>query len=150
MALEWLRAADAELPWPEILDLAGGLPLAARVLVGRGHHREIAGLRDDLDQLARRAVPPTTVAKRWAKLDAEFCLRWLQSQVTGLIRAGLAPPEAGNAPLKNPGTGPNMAACFAYMDRLQQARRLLDRPLNQELQFADLLLWWYGAGETAR
>jgi hypothetical protein len=44
-----------------------------------------------------------------------------------------------------------MAAGFAYLDRLQQARRQLDRSLNLELQLADLLMWWFGAtGSAAR
>jgi hypothetical protein len=93
------------------------------------------------------------VARRWAKLDAGLCTRWLYWQVAALVREAMNIPEPADAAakvhLKIQHTSLNMRACCAYLDQLNQVNRLQDRSLNAELQWAELLLWWYGgAGYT--
>ncbi len=102
----------------------------------------------------QREVPPGTIARRWAKLDSSLCIRWLYWQVAALMREGMNISEPGatalKAYLKIPHARLNMRACCEYLDQLNQAHRLKDRSLNQELQWAELLMWWYGAAGYAR
>lgn len=157
-AVAWLqRGVGPDGQWPRLLALAGGGPLKARALAAADTGALVARLADDLDQLAAAAESPVAVARRWAREDPAVCLAWLHLELCRRLKEALGAP-AGKSPGKMP-TAPlqigqrtvNMAAGFAYLDRLQQARRQLDRSLNMELQLADLLMWWFGAtGSAAR
>jgi hypothetical protein len=60
---------------------------------------------------------------------------------------GSLPPRRQHLKIQH--TRLNMRACCEYLDQLNEVSRLQDRPLNAELQWAELLLWWYGgAGYT--
>jgi hypothetical protein len=56
----------------------------------------------------------------------------------------------GIAPLNVASRDLNMAACSAYLEQVTAAARLKDRPLNLDVFYADLLMWWYGAAGAAR
>jgi len=152
--LAWLQAVPAEAASrAQALDFTGGAPLAARALLRDGFTELAAELAQDLRQLWARETPPTAVARRWAKQDIALCHRWLYWATAGLIRQVLLPAAAAGVaqpPLKIAASRPNMRACFAYLDRLAQARRLESWSLNHELQFAELLMWWYGGQGAAR
>lgn len=138
----------------QALAFSSGAPFAARALLRDGFVELAAGLAEDLQQLLARNTPPTAVAKRWARHDVALCHRWLYWAAAGLIRQGLLPEESGprieDAPLKIAHSRLNMRACFAYLDQLSQARRVESWSLNHDLQFAELLMWWYGGQGAAR
>ena len=158
IALDWLvkRHRDRAACQRALL-FASGAPLMARDLLADGEDagvaRLLAELGDELQQLVERAVPPTTVAKAWARRDAGVCLRWLYLQTAELLRRQARSPDAHSVaswPLKIPDVPVNMAACSAHLDQIVAAQRLKDRSLNMEVIFADLLMWWYGAAGAVR
>ena len=149
--LAWLRRTHPEDSGAEVaLGFASRAPLAARSLLRTDFGKEAARLAAELEKIVQREIPPGTVARRWAKLDTGLCMRWLYWQVAALVREAMNISEpAAKAHLKIQHTRLNMRACCEYLDQLNEVNRLRDRPLNAELQWAELLLWWYGgAGYT--
>lgn len=153
--LAWLkRACPGDSGAEMALGFASHAPLAARSLLRAEFGKEAAKLAAELEKLVRREVPPGTVARRWAKLETGFCIRWLYWQLAGLMReaVGISEPaaRAARAHLNISRTRLNMRACCDYLDQLNEASRLQDRSLNQELQWVELLTWWYGAAGFTR
>ncbi len=157
-ALAWLVDRHPDRSACErALAFTSGAPLVARTLLGEGQGagvgKVLADLGDELQQLIDRAIPPTTLARTWARRDAGVCLRWLYLQAAELMRRQVRTPgDPGSAllPLIIPEGPVNMAACCAYLDQVMEAQRLRDRSLNMEATFADLLMWWYGAAGATR
>lgn len=157
-ALAWLVERHPDRTACErALAFTSGAPLVAWTLLGEGEGagvgKVLAELGDELQQLIDRSIPPTTLARTWARRDAGVCLRWLYLQTAELMRRQVRTPgEPGSAllPLKIPEAPVNMAACCAYLDQVMEAQRLRDCSLNMEAMFADLLMWWYGAAGAAR
>jgi DNA polymerase-3 subunit delta' len=158
VALDWLlqRHRDRAAAERALLYAAGAPLMALDVLTDRdeaGVAGVLAELGDELQQLIERAVPPTTLARAWARRDPGICLRWLYLQTAALLRRQADPANARDQsiwPLKIPGMPVNMAACSAHLEQIVEAERLKDRSLNMEVVFADLLMWWYGAAGAAR
>jgi DNA polymerase III subunit delta' len=157
-ALSWLvRRHPDRAACERALAFSAGAPLSAHQLLGDGATggigKLLAELGNELQQLIDRSIPPTTLARAWARRDAEVCLRWLYLQTAELLRRQVrtsADPEAALVPLKIPEGPLNMTACCSYLDQVMEAQRLKDRSLNMEAMFADLLMWWYGAAGAAR
>ncbi len=157
-ALAWLLERHRERAACErALLFACGAPLMARDLLAGGEDAGVgellAELGEELQQLIDRTVPPTTLARAWARRDASVCLRWLYLQTAELLRRQARAPNdhvEARWPLKIPDAPVNMAACSAYLDQIVEAQRHKDRSLNMEVIFADLLMWWYGAAGAAR
>jgi DNA polymerase-3 subunit delta' len=158
VALEWLNHWHSDRAACErALAFASGSPLMARSLLGdaqgEGGGKVLAELADEVQRLIDRSVPPTTLAKTWARRDAGICLRWLYLQTAKLLHSQVAAGGdrfSGLAHLKIPGVPLNMPACCAYLDQVMEAQRFKDRSLNMEAMFADLLMWWYGAAGATR
>lgn len=156
VALAWLVEVHGDRNACErALAYAGGAPLLADAVLRGGDAviRALGDLADDLQKVIDREVPPTTIARAWARRDASVCLRWLYLQTAALLRrqAGHAGASgAGALYLKIPDGPVNMAACCAHLDQVMAAQRLKDRSLNMEAIFADLLMWWYGAAGAFR
>ncbi len=158
LALDWLMARHPDRPACErALAFTSGSPLSAAAMLGDDTAGSLgqllAELGQEMQQLVERAIPPTTLARVWAKRDAGVCLRWLYLQTAGLLRRQLSGPGAtapALPPLKIPNAPVNMAACCTYLDQVMEAQRIKDRSLNMEAMFADLLMWWYGAAGAAR
>jgi DNA polymerase-3 subunit delta' len=156
-AAAWLAAVDSTVDWAPYLALAGGAPLLAADLCRddrAGGESFIGGLAADLGALMRREEGPVPVARRWAKGPVDLALRWLQRAVVDTIRArqagGIAGAGSPITSLQTRSADQNMLPWFAYLDRIQLARRQLDRGLNTELQLADLLVWWAGRAAPTR
>jgi DNA polymerase-3 subunit delta' len=153
--LAWLRRADPVDSGAEMaLSFASRAPLGARSLLRADFGKESAKLAADLEKIVQREILPGAVARRWAKLDTGLCVRWLYWQVAGLVREAMnisgSPAATVKAHLKIQHTSLNMRACCEYLDQLNQVNRLQDRSLNTELQWAELLVWWYGAAGYTR
>ena len=153
--LAWLRRAQPEDSGVEAaLGFAGRAPLAARKLLREGFGEQTGKLAADLERIVQRELSPAAVARRWARLDRDLCLRWLYSQVAALMREAMNIAEpvtaVAKAHLNISHSRLNMSACCDYLDQLNQASRLQDRSLNPELQWAELLMWWYGSAGYAR
>lgn len=153
--LAWLRTAHPQGSGAEAaLEFASRAPLAARTLLREEFAEQTAILAADLGKIVQREVPPGTIARRWAKLDSSLCIRWLYWQVAALMREGMNVSEPGAMALKPhlkiSRTHMNMTACCEYLDQLNEAHRLQDHSLNKEIQWTELLMWWYGAVGYAR
>jgi DNA polymerase III subunit delta' len=153
--LAWLqRACPGDSGAEMALAFASRTPLGARSLLRAEFGKEAEKMSAELQMIVQREVPPGTVARRWAKLETGLCIRWLYWQLAALMReaAGIAEPGAGAARphLNISRTRLNMQACCAYLDQLNEVNRLQDRSLNQELQWVELLTWWYGAAGFVR
>jgi DNA polymerase-3 subunit delta' len=153
--LAWLqRACPGDSGAEMALGFASRAPLAARSLLRAEFGKEAARLATELEMIVQREVPPGTVARRWAKLEPGFCIRWLYWQLAALMReaVGISEPtaRAARADLNISRSRLNMRACCDYLDQLNEANRLQDRSLNQELQWVELLTWWYGAAGFTR
>ena len=157
-ALAWLvdRHPDRSA-CEQALAFTSGAPLVARTLLGSGKGeglgKVLTELGDELQQLIDRTIPPTTLARTWARRDAGVCLRWLYLQTAELMRRQMRiPGDPGSAlvPLIIPEAPVNMAACCAYLDQVMEAQGFKDRSLNMEAIFADLLMWWYGGAGAVR
>lgn len=153
--LAWLKRAHPEGGGVETaLSFASRAPLAARTLLREDFGAQAVKLADDLERVVQREVTPGTVARRWAKLDSSLLIRWLYWQVAALMRQRMNVAEPGTMAMKAhlniPHARLNMGACCEYLDQLNQVHRLQDRPLNAELQWAGLLMWWYGSVGFAR
>lgn len=153
-SLQWLRQQGSDVDWSVFMTLADGAPLLARRFHQAGAAASVGRFAESLRMLVQRRSSPLAVARAWADDDADLCLRWLYQQVMALIRVGSGidgSAPAALAALQNRPARINMSACFTYVDQLLNTRRLQDRSLSRELQFADLLAWWFGgAGFTAR
>lgn len=157
-ALAWLTVAHPDRAACErALAFASGAPLVARSLLGEvagaGISKVLAELGNELQQLIDRTIPPTTLARTWARRDPSVCLRWLYLQTAELISRQMrssGDPVPALLPLIIPEAPLNMGACCAYLDQVTEAQRLKDRSLNMEVIFADLLMWWYGASGAVR
>lgn len=162
VALAWLAGFHPEpAACARALSFAGGAPLAARELLAGDTPALLATIARDLGLLCASDIPPTTVARQWAKSahDPDLYLRSLYLQTAQLLRScltGTVGRLAGEdqtiwiPPLKNPASPRNMPHCCAYLDQLGSARRLKDRALNMEAVFAELLFWWYGGAGNVR
>jgi DNA polymerase-3 subunit delta' len=153
--LAWLQRAHPGDSGAEMaLGFASRAPLAARTLLRADFGTEAAKLAADLERIVQREVSPGTVARRWARLDSSLCIRWLYWQLATLIREAMNISEPATtmvkAHLKISHSRLNMRACCDYLDQLNHATQLQDRALNQELQWAELLMWWYGSVGYAR
>ena len=153
--LAWLRRAHPAGGGVEAaLGFAGRAPLGARTLLREGFGEQAGKLAADLEKIVQREVSPGAVARRWARLDRGLCLRWLYWQVATLMREAMNIAEpvtaVAKAHLNISDSRLNMSACCDYLDQLNQANRLQDRSLNPELQWAELLIWWYGSAGYAR
>ena len=91
VAINWLEerlTPDKDIGIPEILELASGSPLQARIFYEdkeliHSYHR----LVDDLSAIYMHEKNAVTVAQNWAKFDINIFLLWLYRITTILIQA---------------------------------------------------------------
>jgi hypothetical protein len=90
------------------------------------------------------AFDPLGVAASWSKDRPADRLAWLERWVEESIRAEASGGDVVNNNrdffLPTAGTGLNIRAAFALLDRLRDARALLEGSLNTQLMFEDLLV----------
>lgn len=93
-ALAWLEAGTEPERAARLLDLAGGMPLAA-VELGRAHDDEsLAGLLADTGGLLAGRAEPLEVAERWRGIgDARLVVSALFAALGSAVRRGTADPD---------------------------------------------------------
>lgn len=149
-ALDWLarEAGIGQEAAATLLALAQGGPLAAAELAAQGHLERRQAMLNQLLDIARREADPLQVAENWLKFDAKASLYWLHGWLVDMIRLQVAnrPPCVSNpdgldtlsrlsSELKSPWL-------FAQLDRIAQALRLLEGPVNAQLLLEEALLPW--------
>jgi len=80
----------------ELLDLAGGRPLAALQLDADGLLDKQAALLDDLAALRGRGGDPVSTAQKWCGEDAIQVLQWLLLFIQAMVRLRLDAAAGGN------------------------------------------------------
>lgn len=139
VALGWLQQqVSADLH--ELLDFAGGAPLAALALHEEDFGAVAREFADDLDNLEARRVSPASVAERWVK-HGDRSLQWLYWRIAERIRVSLT--AAKESPQCS-SSGASVAAGFRQMNQIRELRRLFKGGINAELSIAGLLMDWYG------
>ncbi|MCC5794782.1 MAG: hypothetical protein JJT85_08605 [Chromatiales bacterium] len=144
MALSWLAArGGAGEDWSLLLEQAGGAPLRALELAQAGFGALAVELREDLRAISRGQASPVSVARRWQGQDPGLCLGWLYTQTAGLVRRRLENANpVKNAESSHAGGHRNVKDLLNFLDRVAGLIRLIERPVNVELQLADLLGFW--------
>lgn len=143
----WLERIEPGPDWGLLLELAAGAPLKALDLA----HAGVAALAGDMEAaLGRRLADPLALALAWSRDRPAERLAWLEHWLAAGIRAGLtrgsdAINNNSDIPLPSGVGGVNITAAFRLLDRIREARALLETSLNTQLLFEDLL---FGLAET--
>jgi DNA polymerase-3 subunit delta' len=146
-ALAWLQAQAPGADLGNLLDFAGGAPLAALELHQSSFAATASEYAQDLRGLEQRQLSPVEVAGRW-QANADLALRWLDWRLSRRVRTCLEGPSgeaaAGAPDRQTPEVQQTIRACFRQMAQIRELRRLLNRGINAELNIAGLLMDWYG------
>lgn len=140
----WLESQSGRPDWLEVLELAGGGPLAALALARSGAADLAAELQRDLAQLGGAGFDPWRLAESWHKDRPAERLLWLEHWTARWLRQALAGGDAINnnretgLPRHRPGM--NIGSVFACLDRLREGRAAIEGPLNTQLLLEDLLV----------
>lgn len=141
-ALAWLGTMAETPDWAKLLEFAGDSPLKALALQRSGFSRQMGKYEDDLDQLARRQLSPSAVARKWASGDMELLMRWLYLRAAAAIRQAAA--TQGKDSLQKSGKPTNIRLWFERLRDAEQLYRNRSRAMAIEIQLAALLQRWYG------
>lgn len=138
----WLEAAEPGHDWPLLLDLAGGAPLRALALAREGTGALAAEMAAAIEE---GRLDPLRLADEWSRDRPAERLAWLEHWLGKTIRATLGGPSDAvnnNRDMRLPSRqwGVNITTAFRLLDRVRDARRLLESSLNAQLLFEDLLV----------
>jgi DNA polymerase-3 subunit delta' len=144
MALEWLEAEAGQPNLDDLLDFAGGAPLAALQLHAENFSGMAAGFSRDIEDLRMRRVAPIEVAARWNKTPS-LALEWLSWKLAGEVRRTLGVSEGPDAGSVEKSLVLQVSrACFKQLEQIRELRRLFRGGISTELSLAGLLMGWYG------
>ena len=142
-AVGWLQGQSSGEDWPALLGLAGGAPIKALALAGAGVGELAAEMQQVLRATGRGALDAFALAASWSKDRPAERLAWLECWLESQIRSGYGLSDAVNNNRDNAlPTGRaalNIRSAFALLDRVRDARALLEGSLNTQLLFEDLL-----------
>jgi len=143
-ARAWLNGRLAAEPPPGLLELAGGSPLRAIALADRYAPLE-AQMIDALGALLARRAEVTVVANDLLGEGLPVRLDWLEHWLGDVIRSrtpGIATQLTlpGGALLQRAAATVNITAVFNLVDRIREARRLLDSSASPALLVESLLV----------
>ena len=131
-----------------LLDLAGGAPLLAKLLIEEGFPEIRAGLLKDLDDLKSGREEPIACAARWKGVGARHCLGLLHGFVSNLIKTGLeiSGPTRTNTEVTAFITSDKykykLRELYIFIDVISEYYRLLGSPLDELLMLEDVLIRW--------
>ncbi|MCC7199365.1 MAG: DNA polymerase III subunit delta' [Gammaproteobacteria bacterium] len=145
VALAWLRGIDETRDWEDMLDLAAGAPLGAVSLARAGMGEVADDLRAFLAAMQTGRGDPLKAAEAWTRDRPFERLLWLEHWAMAGARAAVV--ANGDAVDNNEtstlpsGTGPlKIRACFEFVDRVREARNLLQGSLNTQLLLEGIAL----------
>jgi DNA polymerase-3 subunit delta' len=146
--LTWIQAQVDCSPEKalRLLQLANGAPLRARALAEGGEEirQEILG---SLEGLARGQAAFSQVASRWVEIGPDKVLSWVYGVICELVRI----KSTGCVDSLNPSEQMRFQALtksidlkglFRFLDRVQDATRLLRSHANAQLLVEELLVHW--------
>ncbi|MGB7904859.1 MAG: DNA polymerase III subunit delta' [Steroidobacteraceae bacterium] len=144
-ALRWLAAALGSAPPPRLLAVAGGSPLKALALAPNfaALEEQMAGL---LEALLDGRIEVTRAAADMQGAGLPTRLDWLEAWLVAAVQA--ATGVANETPLtfrtgsllQRAAAELNITKAFEVLDRLREARRLLEGPVSAPLVVETLLL----------
>lgn len=142
-AKQWLDqqgAADAAA----LLALASGAPLRALALAQEGTAGRFNELLNLLEAIKQGRRDPVSVAQLCLQPGARQIVPLWASLVFDLVRvaSGGAPKYGEPGRLHALTKGLDLLQLHGFLDRLSEARRQLDHPLNEQLLLEDLLVGW--------
>ncbi|MEQ9561636.1 MAG: hypothetical protein RLN69_03885 [Woeseiaceae bacterium] len=140
-SLEWLDSVKHSGHWQDALRQGGCAPL--RALREDERRDEASALARDLAALSGSAARPVETAARWARLDIDFVLDWLASQVQLRIRDSFD-LHPGNRPLAAESVPQRMdrRKLFCYLDTVWRIRSQAAGSFNVQLTLESLLIDW--------
>jgi DNA polymerase-3 subunit delta' len=142
-ATRWLEqqgAADAAA----LLELASGAPLRALALAQAGTAGRFNELLNVLEAVKQGRRDPVSVAQACLQPGARAIVPLWASLLYDLVRvaSGGAPRYGEPGRLHALIKGLDLLQLHGFLDRLSEARRQLDHPLNEQLLLEDLLVGW--------
>ncbi len=151
-AAGWLRAQGATDVAPELLlALADGAPLRARELAETDALNNRERVLDWVEKLARGQADPVAAAEASLKIGAKETLYCMHSWISDMIRLSSCanPVVLNNEDMKTKlgalAQGISLRAGYDLLDRVSEALRLIDRPLNAQLLLENVLITWQAA-----
>lgn len=143
-AVAWLDGQERRDDWPTLLALAAGAPFKALELAGAGVGDLAREMLATLAGVPVAAIDPLGLAEAWSRDRPAERLAWLEQWLEDGIRARAPGSDAVNNKrdfrLPSPGSSLNIRAAFALLDRIREARALLEGSLNTQLLIEDLLV----------
>ncbi len=144
IALEWLELQVGEQNLDDLLDFAGGAPLAALQLHAGNFAGTASSFSRDIEDLQQRRAIPVEIAARWSKTP-DLALEWLSWRLAAEVRAALgASADCGSSGTVGLQARQIAAACFKQNAQIRELRRLFRGGISTELSIAGLLMGWYG------
>jgi DNA polymerase-3 subunit delta' len=154
--IDWLSAQQPRDDWQELLALSAGAPLRALQMAADGAGELCEEMRSSLSEaVATSQYDPLGMAAAWCKDRPAERLAWLERWVEESIRGPAAESDPVNnnrdSRLPRGGAGVNIRAAFVMLDRVREARALLEGSVNTQLLFEDLMVQFVEtlAGRTA-
>lgn len=156
-AINWLaQRLEATHDPATLLAWAGGSPLTALAMADKNMLQWRASLLDDLRSLANGAGDPVLIASTRLKNDAKETLYWMQSWIMDMIRLQAG---AGLSDVKNRDVGVELQelalqvhtqTLYKYLDRLNEARQMMETQINTQLLLESILMEWAACFAAAR
>ena len=144
IALKWLEAEARQQNLDDLLDFAGGAPLAALRLYAENFGGVAAGFARDIEDLQKRRAAPSEVAARWNKTP-DLALEWLSWRLAMEVRTSLgASGDSSSVRVDGLLVSQVSQACFQQLEQIRELRRLFRGGISTELSLAGLLMGWYG------
>jgi DNA polymerase-3 subunit delta' len=150
ITLKWLKAnatTSDEDNIEAMLNLADGGPLVALDYLSNNTQTLVEELLTSFVNLTLGRADPVTVAKIWSETDVASLIKWLIMWTSHMIRLknGAQPPDSysvGESSLKKLAAAVDLTALFRFLDKLIEARRLVDSQANVQLLLEDMLIEW--------
>ncbi len=148
---DWLVEQDPSAGTEELraaLQLSGGAPLLARQYLSQDWIEQRHTLLQALVEIAQGVTKPGAVASQVLKLDRRLPIHWLYHWIADLIRLinnnNTLKNKDLERDLQNISRQLDLKQLHLLLDKVQQADRLVDTSLNQQLLWEDLLIDWSG------
>lgn len=144
----WLRERAPGHDPQQLLQLAGGAPLAALALAEENIIERRSALLERLAGLMEGRDDPLAVAEEALPNGLETVVLWLQGWVADLVRlrSGATAQQLRNSDLAGRlqalSERVDLGRLYRYSDRLQEARGSLGSSANARLLLEELLIFW--------